>query len=74
VVKLVEIFKLLDKYGQEEISRSMDKLLGYGIVPTYETVKNLLEQKEIKHEEFEYSWIKIEMGDPQIYNSLVVRS
>ena len=74
VVKFVEILELLDNYGQEEIVRAMDKLLGYGIVPTYETVKNVLEQKEIRYEEFEYPGIKIEVGDPQIYNSLAAHS
>lgn len=74
MVKFVEILELLDNYGQEEIVRAMDKLLGYGIVPTYETVKNVLEQKEIRYEEFEYPGIKIEVGDPQIYDSLAAHS
>jgi len=74
VVKFVEILELLNNYKQEDISRTMDKLLEDGITPTYETVKNVLEQREIRHEEFEYPGIKIEPGDPQIYDSLVRHS
>jgi len=73
VVKFVEMLELLKDYTQEDIARSMNKLLGYGVIPTYETVKNMLEQKEIKYEAFEYPCIKVELGDPQIYNNLVVR-
>ncbi len=50
----------------------MEKLFGYGIIPTYEALKNILEQKpDPQYEEFEYPSLKIKAGDPAVYDALI---
>jgi transposase len=68
----IDILFLLKSYEQRRITGAMEKLFGYGIIPTYEALKNILEQKpDPQYEEFEYPSFKIETGDPGIYDSLV---
>lgn len=68
----IEILFLLKKYEEEKITNAIDELLGYGIIPTYETLKNVLEQKpNPQQEEFEYPSLKIEIGEPSVYDALI---
>jgi len=68
----IDILFLLKKYKEKEIVKAIDKLFGYGIIPTYETLKNILEQNpDPQYEEFEYPSFKIKTGDPAVYDSLI---
>lgn len=68
----IDILFLLKRYEQKKIASAIDKLFGCGIVPTYETLINMLEQKpDPQYEEFEYPSLEIEPGDPNVYDSLI---
>ena len=70
--EFIEMLFLLKKYEEEKITKAIDELFSYGIIPTYDTLKNVLEQKPTpKDEEFEYESLKIEIGEPSVYDSLV---
>ncbi len=68
----IDILFLLKKYKEDRITGAMEKLFGYGIIPTYETLKNILEQKpDPQYEEFEYPSFEIKTGDLGVYDSLI---
>ncbi len=70
--EFIEMLFLLKKYEEEKIIKAIDELFSYGIIPTYDTLKNVLEQKPTpQDEEFEYASLKIEIGEPSVYDSLV---
>ncbi len=68
----IEILYLLKGYEQNKITMAIEELFGNGIIPTYETLKNILEQKpDPQYEEFEYPSFEIKTGDPAVYDSLI---
>ncbi len=69
----IEILYLLKGYEQNKITMAIEELFGNGIIPTYETLKNILEQKpDPQYEEFEYpSSFQIKTCDPGVYDSLI---
>jgi hypothetical protein len=68
----IDILSLMKSYDEEHLANSIKALMQNGVIPTQETIQNLLEQKETKEiESFYYPGISIEIGEPSVYDKLL---
>jgi len=68
----IDILSLIKSYDEEHLANSIKALMQNGVIPTQETIQNLLEQKETKEtESFYYPGISIEIGEPSVYDKLL---
>ncbi|WP_287006295.1 hypothetical protein [Desulfurella sp.] len=63
----IEILSLAKSYEDEHLEKSIKALMQSGVIPTFETIKNFLEQKDIQQtESFYYPGITIDTVEPCI--------
>ncbi len=71
----IEILSLAKSYEDEHLEKSIKALMQSGVIPTLETIKNFLEQKDMQQtESFYYPGINIDTVEPCVYDSLLEAS
>jgi len=70
--EFVQLLELLKDYDEKTFCEKIEKLFENGIIPTVDIMRNLLQQKPIQYEPFDYPLkIQIDHGDPSEFDRLV---
>jgi|OM-RGC.v1.001812560 transposase len=70
--EFVQLLELLNDYDEKTFCEKIEELFENGIIPTADIMRNLLQQKPIQYETFDYPLkIQIDHGDPSEFDRLV---
>jgi len=69
--EFVQLLELLKDYDEKTFCEKLEELFENGIIPTVDIMRNLLQQKPIQYEPFDYPLkIQIDHGDPSEFDKL----